>query len=54
MKRSVLIAAAVVAAVAVFALQLFRSNLSLWDVINPRPRFDVREAIADGRGVTPR
>ena len=51
MKRTVLVATAVIVATAVFAFQSFRSNVSLWDAINPPARFDLRDALAAGRAV---
>lgn len=47
----IVIAAAVLVASAVIALQLSRANVSLWDAIVPPTRFDVRDAIAGGQRV---
>jgi len=52
MKRPLLIAAAVTAAVAVFAFQLWRAGLPLRDAFRSEPRFDLQDALAEGRGVT--
>jgi len=51
MKRPLLIAAAVAAAVAVFALQLWRADLPLRDAFRSEPRFDLQDALAEGRRV---
>lgn len=52
MKRLLLIAAAVIAAAAVFALQLWRANLPLGDVFRTEAGFDLQDALAEGRRVT--
>jgi len=52
MKRPLLIAVAVTVAVAVFALQLWRADLPLGDVFRGEPRFDLQDALAEGRRVT--
>lgn len=51
MKRPIVIAAAALAAAAVFGWQLFRSDLSLWEAINPPETLDLAEAMAEGRRV---
>ena len=49
MKRPLLTAAALGGA-AVFAWQLSRTDLSLRDLFDPSPEFDLQDALADGRG----
>lgn len=52
MTRTALIATAVLGGAAVFAFQLWRTDLSLRELIDPAPSFDLQDALAEGRRVT--